>query len=102
MNTLEQTCLDEQTAVQTAELFRTLSDPSRVRIISVILDKELSVGTIAEATGLSESAVSHQIRNMRQMRIVRASRRGQQIFYRLEDSHVADLFRLGLEHTLHG
>lgn len=83
-----------------AELFGALSDPTRLRIISALLEGELSVGRIAEDIGLSESAVSHQLRGLRQMRLVRTRKAGRQVFYALDDDHVARLYRLGLEHTL--
>ena len=61
--------VDERIAAQTAELFATLSDPNRVRIISALLEnEELNVGALAECLGMSESAVSHQLRGLRQMR----------------------------------
>lgn len=93
--------LDEETATQIADLFRTLSDSTRLKIISVIFASEQSVGVIAEAINLSESAVSHHLRSMRQLRIVSSRRAGKHIYYRLEDSHVADLFQKGLEHVKH-
>ncbi len=88
-------------STQLANLFRALSDPTRVRIISLLLDDELSVGVIAKRLGLSESTVSHQLRGLRLQRIVHARRQGRQVFYRLDDEHVADLFRLGLKHMEH-
>lgn len=94
--------LDEQTAAQVAELFSALSDTSRVRMISVLAEQEMNVGELAKAVGLSESAVSHQLRGLRQMRLVRARKEGRYVYYSLDDDHVADLFRRGLDHVLHG
>lgn len=93
--------IDEHTANHVAELFQTLSDPSRLRIISALLEEEMSVGALAESVGMSESAVSHQLRGLRQMRLVRARKAGRQVFYSLDDEHVAGLFRQGLEHSRH-
>ncbi len=93
---------DPQTAHQLAELFRALSDPSRVRIIAALLEGETNVRSLAEIVGISESAVSHQLRTLRQMRLVRARRQGREVFYALDDEHVADLFRRSLDHVLHG
>ena len=84
-----------------AALFSALSDPSRVRILSTLLESELSVQDIAGQVGLSHSAVSHQLRSLRQMRIVRAQKRGRQVFYALDDSHVSDLLLRGLDHIQH-
>ncbi len=94
--------LDEQTAAHLAEIFRSLSDPSRVRIISVLAKGEINVSALAEAVGLSESAVSHHLRGLRQMRLVRARKLGRQVFYALDDEHIADLYHRGLEHIVHG
>ena len=94
--------LDERTAAQVAELFRAFSDSSRVRIISALADCEMNVSALAEAVGISESAVSHHMRGLRQMRLVRARKEGRQVFYCLDDDHVAVLFRQGLDHVQHG
>lgn len=94
--------LPEGKANRLADLFGTLSDASRVRIIAVLLEQELSVGSLAEALGMSESAVSHQLRGLRQLRLVRGRRQGRRIFYSLDDDHVAELLRMGLDHVDHG
>ena len=94
--------LAEEQAVQLAELFSALSDPSRVRIIAALLENETNVGTLAEIVGISESAVSHQLRTLRQMRLVRAHRQGRRVSYTLDDTHVADIFQRSLDHILHG
>ncbi|MCC7362476.1 MAG: helix-turn-helix transcriptional regulator [Anaerolineales bacterium] len=94
--------LDDATAALVAELFRAFSDPSRVRLIAALAEGELNVGALAEIAGLSESAVSHHLRGLRQMRLVRARKDGRQVFYALDDDHVAALFRQGLDHIQHG
>ncbi|MEW6086009.1 MAG: metalloregulator ArsR/SmtB family transcription factor [Chloroflexota bacterium] len=94
--------LSELKAIQLAELFSALSDASRVRIISLLLDGEMGVGALAEKLNMTESAVSHQLRGLRQMRFVRARKAGRQVFYRLDDDHVEKLYRMGLEHVQHG
>ena len=85
-----------------ADLFGALSDANRLRIISTLLVGECSVGEIAARVELSESAVSHQLAGLRQMRLVRARKEGRQVFYALDDDHIARLYLLGLEHTLDG
>ncbi|MCH8093126.1 MAG: helix-turn-helix transcriptional regulator [Chloroflexi bacterium] len=97
-----QLALDEQLASRTAELFRALGDTSRVRIISVLAESEMNVSALAAAVGISESAISHHMRGLRQMRLVRARKAGRQVFYRLDDDHILDLFERGLDHVLHG
>jgi DNA-binding transcriptional ArsR family regulator len=93
--------LDEHTSFHLANLFSALSDPTRLRIIEILLDCEPSVGAIAGQLGMSESAVSHQLRGLRLQRIVRARKQGRQVFYCLDDEHMAELFRLGLKHMEH-
>ena len=93
--------LDEDTASMVAELFGALSDTSRVRIISVLAQGECNVSSLAHAVDISESAVSHQLRGLRQMRLVRSRKQGRQVFYCLDDKHIVDLFQRGLDHVLH-
>ncbi len=99
---IAQTYLDESTAALVAELFGALSDTSRVRIIGALTGGELSVGELAHVVGISHSAVSHHLRHLRQMQLVRARKEGRYVYYRLDDDHVNDLFRCGLEHVQHG
>ena len=99
---ITQFALDDRTAADMAELFQALADPSRVRIVASLAYNEMSVGALAKTVGLSESAVSHQLRGLRQMRLVRARKEGRQVFYRLDDDHVRELFERGLDHVLHG
>jgi len=93
--------LEESVADRLAELFGALSDSTRLRIISVLLHGELNVQQISESVGMSHSAVSHQLRGLRQMRIVRARKQGRMVFYSLDDDHVKELFLLGLDHVCH-
>ena len=94
--------LTELKAIQLSELFSALSDASRVRIISLLIEGEMSVSALAEELKMTESAVSHQLRGLRQMRIVRARKEGRQVFYTLEDEHVLKLYSMGLDHVEHG
>ena len=94
--------LDEHTAAHVAELFRAFSDTSRVRIISVLTRVEMNVGTLAQAVGISESAVSHHLRSLRQMRLVQARRYGKEVYYQVEDEHIIALFSQGVKHVQDG
>jgi len=94
--------LQEDISTHLAELFSALSDPTRLRIISVLLEGEMNVGDIADRLSMTESAVSHQLRGLRQMRLVRSRKDGRQVFYALDDDHVSKLYRLGLDHVEHG
>jgi ArsR family transcriptional regulator len=84
-----------------ADTFKALSDPTRVRIVSLLAGEELSVCRLADALGMTQSAVSHQLRTLRDMRLVRTRRTGRLIYYTLDDDHVADLFQRGLDHVAH-
>jgi ArsR family transcriptional regulator len=92
----------EHTAVHLAELFGALSDTSRVQIISALMRGEMNVGALARIVGVSESAASHHLRSLRMLRLVRPRKEGRQVFYSLDDDHIADLFQRGLDHVLHG
>lgn len=94
--------MEQKTAVELAALFSTLGDASRVRIISALTSDELNVGEIAEQVDLTHSAVSHHLRHLRQMRLVRSRKDGRYVYYSLDDDHVGVLFRCGLEHIKHG
>ena len=94
--------LQESTSSHLADLFSALSDPTRLRIISVLLESEMNVGDIAAQLAMTESAVSHQLRGLRYMRLVRSRKNGRQVFYSLDDDHVAKLYRMGLDHVEHG
>lgn len=88
-------------AAQMAAAFKALADPTRVRIISALLHTELCVGDIASCLGMTTSAVSHQLRLLREMRLVRSRREGKHVFYTLDDDHIYELFQRGLEHASH-
>jgi len=94
--------MEGQAAIRLAELFKALSDPSRVRIISALAHTELCVYDLAATLGMSQSAVSHQLRSLREMRLVRYRKEGRNVYYQLDDEHIQDLFQRGLEHVQHG
>ena len=94
--------LTEIKAIKLAELFSSLSDANRVRIISQLMDGEMHVGALAQGLNMTESAVSHQLRGLRQMHLVRARKDGRQVFYSIDDDHVSKLFIMGLDHIEHG
>lgn len=82
-----------------SQTFKALSDPSRLKIIRALEQQEMCVCDLAALLGISESAVSHQLRLLRTMRLVRNRRAGTIFYYRLDDDHVAGLIRLALEHV---
>ena len=85
-----------------ANLFDALSDPTRILIISALLDGEVGVGELVERLGLTKSAVSHQLRGLRDKRLIRTRKQGRNVFVCLDDNHVIELFKRGLDHVLHG
>jgi DNA-binding transcriptional ArsR family regulator len=91
--------LSDASAVALAETFKVLGDTTRVRILDALSRAELCVCDLARLVGLSESAVSHQLRLLRGTRLVRARRDGRQMFYTLDDQHIVGLFEQGLEHV---
>jgi DNA-binding transcriptional ArsR family regulator len=94
--------LDRTTVDALAETFRILGDPTRVLIVDALAGGPLCVHEISDRIGLSESAVSHQLRLMRTMRIVKGRREGRCVYYTLDDQHVLDLFQQGLRHVTEG
>ena len=92
--------LDEHSAAHVAELFRAFSDTSRVRIMSALVGGEKNVNTLADLVGISESAVSHHMRGLRQMRLVVARKNGKEVYYRVDDPHVVTLFKQGVAHVI--
>lgn len=90
--------LNEHIGAHVAELFRAFSDTSRVRIMSALLEGEKNVSTLAGLVGISESAVSHHMRGLRQMHLVLARRDGKEVYYRIEDEHIIALLQQGIRH----
>ena len=84
-----------------AELFKVLGDPTRLRIVRYLLQKEMCVTEIADAMDMGQSAISHQLRVLRQARLVTFRKEGKTAWYRLNDDHVIVLIRQGLEHVCH-
>ncbi len=79
--------------------YRVLGDPNRLKIVSVLRTVEMCVCDLAAFTGLSESAVSHQLRRLKDLALVKSRRDGQIIYYSLDDEHVTELLEVGLEHV---
>lgn len=92
---------DKETMAQIADLFKGFADPTRVHILSLLLvHPELCVTDIAEAVGVSQSGVSHQLRILKQMHLIKFRRDGKNIWYSLADDHVRTILEMGLEHAM--
>ena len=90
---------DLDTLQNLADIFKALSDPNRLKIVIALATCELCVCDLAAVCGSSESAVSHQLRILRNLKIVRYRREGKIVFYRLDDDHVNSLINQSLEHV---
>jgi len=99
---LPSTILSEHLAAQVAELFRAFSDTSRVRILSALIKEEMNITALAHMVGISESAVSHHMRGLRQLHIVQSRRDGKEVYYRVDDEHIIALFKQGVNHIQRG
>jgi ArsR family transcriptional regulator len=98
----KESLVDSEAAREVAQLFKALSDPTRVRLISILAEHELCVHSIVEALGITQSAISHQLHTLRMQRLVRSRKEGKHVYYTLDDAHIANLFRQGLAHIRHG
>ena len=89
---------DEEMIYDLADLFKIFSDSTRLKILCSLFVKSLNVTEITAATGVSQTAVSHQLRTLKQNHLVKYSRDGKQIVYSLSDSHVKSIINCGMEH----
>ncbi len=93
--------LNGLTATHLADIFKALADPTRLRIISILAHTDLCVCDLSATLGMTQSAISHQLRLMRQIRLVKSRKEGRMVYYALDDDHIKDLFERGLEHLQH-
>jgi ArsR family transcriptional regulator, lead/cadmium/zinc/bismuth-responsive transcriptional repressor len=96
---LRRQLLADDSAAALAETFKLLGDVTRVRILDALSRSELCVCDLARLLALTESAVSHQLRLLRGMRVVKSRRDGRHIYYTMDDAHIVGLFEQGLEHV---
>ena len=90
---------DEETLYDLAELFRIFGDTTRIKILYALFESELCVGDMAQALGMTQSAVSHQLRVLKSSKLVKFRREGKTVFYSLDDDHVRSILSLGMEHV---
>jgi DNA-binding transcriptional ArsR family regulator len=90
--------LDEHVSAHVAELFAAFGDTSRVRILSCLAAGDQNVGSLAQTVGISESAVSHHMRQLRHLRLVSSRKKGREVYYRIDDPHILTLFWQGVRH----
>lgn len=90
--------LTVEKAQRMSEFLGFLADTNRLRILSMLADKEMCVGDLATALGMNESAVSHQLRTLRTIQLVNFRKQGRHVFYRLQDDHVLNFYQVVVEH----
>lgn len=89
----------EEILYELAELFKVFGDSTRIRILYALFENELCVGDIAELLNMSQSSVSHQLRILKDAKLVRFRREGKSIYYALDDEHVYHIIKMGMEHV---
>ena len=89
---------DDDSLYDLSEVFRVFGDSTRIRILYALFESELCVCDLATLLGLTQSAVSHQLRILKDAKLVKFRREGKSIFYTLDDDHVRDILSLGMEH----
>lgn len=97
---MEQNIPEREMLEYIAELFKAFADPTRLHILTLLQERERCVSDIVEAGDLSQSAISHQLRILKQMRLIKFRREGKNILYSLADDHVSTILQMGLEHVL--
>ncbi|SDE14208.1 DNA-binding transcriptional regulator, ArsR family [Paenibacillus sp. UNCCL117] len=98
---LKRNLIGEATAGGLADIFKALGDPTRVKIIHTLLQQELCVHDITQVLDMGQSAVSHQLRYLRNLRIVKRRKEGKTVFYSLDDEHIEQIFVQMLQHMKH-
>lgn len=99
VNKVKKIMKSEEVIIRVAETFKALSDPTRTKIIYALQHEELCVCDLALLIGLSTSAISHQLRLLRNLRLVKYRKEGKMVYYSLADKHIETLFNQGLEHV---
>ncbi|WP_026692587.1 ArsR/SmtB family transcription factor [Peribacillus kribbensis] len=93
--------IDEETLLLVSQTFKALSDPTRIRILLLLFQGEHSVNQIAESLELLQSTVSHQLRFLKNLRLVKSRREGTHLFYSHDDDHVIGVLKQTIEHARH-
>lgn len=101
LKTIEKAMLDEEEIKLLSEIFKALADPTRLKIIYVLSKKSLCVCDIAQLLDMTQSAISHHLRLLRNLRLVKFRKEGKMVIYSLDDEHVLQLFKQGLDHVRH-
>ena len=90
--------MNENTLYDLADLFKVFGDSTRLRILCVLMEQEICVADLADTLEMTQSAISHQLRTLKQSKLVKARRRGKMVYYSLDDDHVRSIIETGREH----
>ena len=98
LNTYKDNIAEERSLNDLAELFKVFGDSNRIKILFALLEDEMCVCDIVNLLGMTKSAVSHQLRILKQSRLVKARKQGKSVYYSLNDNHIGQIFNCGLNH----
>jgi len=98
VNRVNESLPDEETLYDLADLFRIFADSTRIKILYVLFESEMCVCDLAQILGMTQSAISHQLRSLKQSKLVKYRREGKTVFYSLADGHVRSIIDQGMEH----
>lgn len=101
VNQVKSNMKEDELLFDLAEFFKVLGDSTRIRIICALFQNELCVCDIANVLGMTQSAISHQLKTLKQARLIKARRDGKVMYYSLDDEHVQKIFDLGIIHLTH-
>ncbi|MFV7790108.1 ArsR/SmtB family transcription factor [Aliarcobacter lanthieri] len=94
--------VNEEILYDVAELFKAFADTTRIKIISVLQEEELCVGAISELLNMSQSAISHQLKALKNAKIIKSKKLGKWVYYSLDDEHIKRIYDMGLDHITKG
>lgn len=100
LNRVKEHLPEEEVLYELAEIFKVFGDSTRIKILCALFEGEMCVCDMSELLGVSQSAVSHQLRVLKQARLVKFRREGKTVYYSLADDHVKHIFNEGLDHVL--
>lgn len=93
--------MEQSVITQVSQIFKVLSDPNRLRVLLLLKHGEKNVGTLIDELGMEQSAVSHQLKLLRENHIVKSRREGKTVYYSLDDHHILDILDQTFEHVQH-
>ena len=96
----KQKMLDEEKLLLIADFYKALSDSTRIKIVNLLENNELCVCDISVILNMTKSAVSHQLKNLREMNLIKSCKKGKEVWYSLADNHVKEVFDISLEHIM--